>query len=245
MPDKIDWRLVYDDYRTGQHNFTQLAAKHKVHISTVSRRAKKERWERDCAKDVEIKTRAAVMHEMPDPNDSLVGKMRKETSENMAESAREQHRKAKERREAREMYLEPKDLIEVAVDNNVEVLKQHVTAVRVGRSLANRMYSELDAQTENIGRMHELIDESAGAGTKAPAVTILKKAVSLATRAKTLHHIAGVMVKLIDAERKALNLDSRQDEEDGFAKFYSTLTKKGGQRLGDVITKKVEDDNDE
>lgn len=57
----IDWEAVERDYRIGQLSLRQLAAKHEVALSAITRRQKKEGWTRDLSEQVKAQTKARLI----------------------------------------------------------------------------------------------------------------------------------------------------------------------------------------
>lgn len=58
-----DWDAIERDYRTGKFTFRELELKHGVPNSTITRRAKKERWTQDLSDAVRQATNAALIQE--------------------------------------------------------------------------------------------------------------------------------------------------------------------------------------
>lgn len=57
----IDWEAIERDYRIGQLSLRQLAAKHEVALSAITRRQKKENWSRDLTDQVKAQTKARLI----------------------------------------------------------------------------------------------------------------------------------------------------------------------------------------
>lgn len=66
MARKQDWELIENEYRIGQLTIRQLADKHKVATSSITRRAAKHGWTRDLSAAVQAETRARLVSESAD-----------------------------------------------------------------------------------------------------------------------------------------------------------------------------------
>ncbi|MBT2772929.1 hypothetical protein J7J47_11915 [Halomonas sp. ISL-60] len=60
MAKRHDWELIEREYRTGRFSLTQLEKRHGVHRSNISRRAKKDHWEKDLTDRVRERTQQKI-----------------------------------------------------------------------------------------------------------------------------------------------------------------------------------------
>lgn len=60
---RIDWEAVERDYRTGKFSLRELEAKHSASYSEISRKAKREGWQKDLRDVIRAATSAAVLRE--------------------------------------------------------------------------------------------------------------------------------------------------------------------------------------
>lgn len=60
MAKRHDWELIEREYRTGRFSLTQLEKRHGVHRSNISRRAKKDNWEKDLTDRVRERTQQKI-----------------------------------------------------------------------------------------------------------------------------------------------------------------------------------------
>lgn len=58
---RIDWEAIERDYRTGKFTLRELEAKHVASYSEISRRAKREGWQKDLAAVIRQATNAALL----------------------------------------------------------------------------------------------------------------------------------------------------------------------------------------
>lgn len=57
----IDWEAIERDYRCGQLSIRQIAERHNVAVSAITRRSKKEEWSRDLSAEVAKQTKAKLI----------------------------------------------------------------------------------------------------------------------------------------------------------------------------------------
>lgn len=72
---KYDWERIEIEWRTNKFSNRELAAKHGPTEATIRKRAKKEGWKRDLAKDVESRTKDKLIREGvidPDVSDDQI-----------------------------------------------------------------------------------------------------------------------------------------------------------------------------
>jgi hypothetical protein len=207
-----DWEAIEKVYRAGQLSANQIAKQFEVAPSSITRRAKREGWERDLSEQVRQKTR----------NDML----------------RQAHGIDKKPGPG---TADPKELIETAAAANVIVLRQHVASLGTGRDLVDRMMDELFASTTHVGELEEMIEEET-AGDKNPRERqSMLRAVSLPQRAGVLRDLSAALQRLINSERQALNLDGQRDDVDEFSQFYAAVKAGSGQRISESIREGARD----
>jgi len=61
---RIDWEAVERDYRTGKFTLRELETKHGASYSEISRRSKREAWQKDLRDVINAATNAAVLREI-------------------------------------------------------------------------------------------------------------------------------------------------------------------------------------
>lgn len=98
-------------------------------------------------------------------------------------------------------------------------------AIRAGRALVERLMSELDACSTNIGELADLI-RSVVPERKQQGVLM---AVSLGARAVTLQKLAGALESVIKLERQAFGLDTRPVEEHPYEAILRRIREQGSQ----------------
>ena len=57
----IDWEAIERDYSIGQLSLRQLAKKHEVTLSSITRKIKKDEWTRDLSEQVRAQTKAGLI----------------------------------------------------------------------------------------------------------------------------------------------------------------------------------------
>jgi hypothetical protein len=208
-----DWEAIEKVYRAGQLSANQIAKQFEVAPSSITRRAKREGWERDLSEQVRQKTR----------NDML----------------RQAHGIDKKPGPG---TADPKELIETAAAANVIVLRQHVASLGTGRDLVDRMMNELLASTTHVGELEEMIEEETADDKNPRERQSMFRAVSLPQRAGVLRDLSAALQRLINSERQALNLDGQRDDVDEFSQFYAAVKAGSGQRISESIREMSRDE---
>jgi hypothetical protein len=93
---------------------------------------------------------------------------------------------------------------ELAAMTQVTVVRDHRATISIGRSLAMRMLSELDAVTSNVGALKQEIE--AGKDDEAKRRTAMLKSVGLSNRAATLRDLATAARTWVGLERQAFSI---------------------------------------
>lgn len=125
---RIDWEAVERDYRIGQMSVRELARRHEIEPSTITRRAKKEAWIRDLSEIVKSRTRAAMI-------------------ETVAQHT-QQH--------ATESNTALRDGIDVAVETNLRVLRAHQSGIRESAGRLERLAQQFDAISAGLADMNDI-----------------------------------------------------------------------------------------
>ena len=115
------------------------------------------------------------------------------------------------------------EVIEIAAQRGVQVLREHRNDIGRGRKLVEAMFSELEDQTDNRKLLAELVDsqlEDVGANEQAKRAA--QKAISLPGRAGTLRDLTQSLQRLVILERQAFNLDDERPV-DPFTEFYAKI----------------------
>jgi len=154
--EQIDWEAIERDYRLGQLSVREIARRHEVEASTITRRAKKEEWVRDFSEEVKARTRAGLV--------------------DIAKQQAQQH--ATESNEAL------RDGIEVAVESNLRVLRQHQTGIRENADRLERLTQKFDTLAQSAADLMDM--------TKV---------------ASSFESLVRAQKTLVALEREALNID--------------------------------------
>lgn len=174
--EKIDWEAIERDYRLGQLSVREIARRYEVEASTITRRAKKESWVRDFSDEVKARTRAGLI----------------ETAKQQAQ----QH--ATESNEAL------RDGVEVAVETNLRVLRQHQVGIRDNSGRLDKLTAKFDSLLELAADLNEM-------GKAASAFE------SMVRSQKTL----------VGLERQALNIDEEASPDNPIGEFLRQCSGRG------------------
>lgn len=124
----IDWEAIERDYRIGQLSARELARRYEVEVSTITRRAKKESWVKDFSEEVKARTRAGLIE--------------------AAQQSAQQH--------ATQSNTALRDGIEVAVETNIRVLRQHQEGIRSNANRLGKLVEKFDVLIEGAADLNEL-----------------------------------------------------------------------------------------
>jgi len=174
--EKIDWEAIERDYRLGQLSVREIARRYVIEASTITRKAKKESWVRDFSEEVKARTRAGLI----------------ETAKQQAQ----QH--ATESNEAL------RDGVEVAVETNLRVLRQHQTGIRQNSGRLDKLTEKFDVLLELAADLNE-ISKAASAFE------------SMVRSQKTL----------VGLERQALNIDEESPADNPVGEFLKACSGRG------------------
>jgi len=183
----VDWEAVEREYRGGILSLREIADLHPGtnHVA-IARKAKKDGWERNLSEKIRAKAEALV------------------TKQSVTADVTEKGR------------VSEREVIETNAQAIVNVRLSHRTRLSEGREINKSMMAELSAQcgSENaellrrLGDMMRAPDEFGNDKLN----DLYLKIVSLPGRAKTMKDLADSLVKLIDKERQAFDLDNGPDD---------------------------------
>ena len=185
----VDWEAIDREYRGGILSLREIAELHPGanHVA-IARKAKKEGWERNLSEKIKAKAEALV------------------TKQSVTADVTEKGR------------VTERLVIETNAQAIVNVRLSHRAGLSEGREIIKSMMAELSAQCgdENAALLRQL-----GDAMRAPDEfgndklnDLYLKIVSLPGRAKTMKDLADSMVKLIDKERQAFDLDKESKDQD-------------------------------
>ncbi len=126
--DQIDWEAIERDYRIGQLSVREIARRHEVEASTITRKAKKETWARDYSEEVKAKTRAGLV-----------------------ELAKQQAQQ-----DATESNNALRDGIDIAVETNLRVLSMHQKGIRENADRLARLVSKFDSLADSAADLMDM-----------------------------------------------------------------------------------------
>lgn len=206
----IDWEAVEREYRGGILSLREIADLHPGtnHVA-ITRRAKKEGWERNLSEKIRAKADALV------------------TKQSVTADVTEKG------------CVSERQVIETNAQAIVNVRLSHRAGLSEGRAIIKTMMAELQEQcgTENaellrqLGDMMRAPDEFGNDKLN----DLYHKVISLPGRAKTMKDLTDSYVKLIDKERQAFDLDKGGEGESG--EFVSLNDAQRASRIAFLIAK--------
>ena len=171
--EQIDWEAVERDYRIGSLSVREIARRYEIEASTITRRAKKESWARDYSEEVKRRTRAGMVE--------------------LATQHAQQ--------DATECNTALRDGIDVAVETNLKVLREHQSGIRENHKRLSRLTEQFDTISAGISDMHEM--------TKATS---------------SFEAIIRAQKLVISMEREALNLGEAEKTSDPLSALISAVS---------------------
>lgn len=178
-----DWEQIELDYRAGVKTLRQIGEAHGITHAAISKRAKRDGWERDLS--AKIKQKA----------DALVSK---------SEVSKEVTRARK---------IAEREVIEANALAISEVLLRHRQDIHRNNSLVVTMMQELELQSgpdnvENMKALGELLRSEDDKGVDR-LNDIYQKIISLPERAKTMKLLSDALRIGVDLQRQAYGLDNK------------------------------------
>ena len=174
----IDWERIELDYRAGVKTLRQIAEENDVTHGAINKRAKRDGWERDLSAKIVAKA------------ESLVSKA--EVSKQVSIEA----------------LVTERAVIEANAQAIADVILSHRKDIQRNRSLAGKMLSELEAQTndpELFEQLAELMAEPDQSGVDKLNI-LYRKVLSLPSRIDSAKKLAETMRVMVALEREAFGV---------------------------------------
>lgn len=184
-----DWERIEADYRAGLLSVREIASANGVSHVAISKRAKRDGWERDLGAKIKAKA------------DALVTK---------AEVTKEV---------TSEQLVTERRIVEANAQVIAEVRVTHRRDIARARSLAMKLLDELEVQTDNIGLLEQLETALAGEGGPDGLLRVLQRVTSTSGRIDSAKKLAEAMKVLISMEREAYGIaDAAKGDSPGEVK---------------------------
>lgn len=171
-----DWERVEADYRAGLLSIREIAAANGVSHVAISKRAKRDSWERDLAAKIKAKAEALVTK----------AEVTKEVTA--------------------EQLVTERRIVEANAQVIAEVRVAHRRDIARARSLAMKLLDELEIQTDNIGLLEQLETALAGEDGPDGLLRVLQRVTSTSGRIDSAKKLAEAMKVLVSMEREAYGL---------------------------------------
>lgn len=190
-----DWEKVEGLYRAGQLSLAEIGARCGISKQAIDRKAKRLGWTRD-----------------------LGDKVRQEVATKLARRAVDDavdghHAKAKRQHSERE-------IIEASAMVGAEVVECHRRDIKAGRELCTLLIGELYQATTHLEQIEQAIDEETRGDANGQRRALMRRAVSLPSRAGVIRDLTGAMKNLQALERVAFGLD---EKDDGIPEYEAEL----------------------
>lgn len=191
-----DWERIETDYRAGLLSLREIAASQGISHAAISKRAKRDGWERDLKAKIQAKADALVT--------------RREVTKTVTT----------------EQAVTDKLIVDANAQVIADIRIGHRTDIARSRRLAMSLLEELEGQTGDPDLLAQLGDlVLADAGINAARLRdIYDRVTSLGSRTSTMKALGDTLKTLIGLEREAYGLDANQSNEEqvpaGLSHFY-------------------------
>lgn len=176
---KPDWEAIETAYRTGSQSVREIAAQFGISHAAISKRAKKESWDRDLQARIQAKA------------DALVTK-------------REVTKKV-----TTEKLVTERQIVEANAEVIANVRMEHRSDIRRARTLTNSLLEELESECSDVDALNQLGELLRREDDKGmdKLNDLYHKIISLPGRVKAMKDLADSLKNLIALERQAYSLD--------------------------------------
>ena len=177
-----DWEAIESAYRAGVMSIREIASQYEITHQAISKRAKKEGWERDLK--AKVKARA----------ENLVAK--REVASLVAT----------------EKAISERQLIEANAEVIANVRMEHRGDIRRARELTNNLFDELSAECADVPALRKLgeLMFSPDDNGRDKLNEIYHSIISLPERVKSAKALSETLKNLVGLERQAYGLDDVQ-----------------------------------
>ncbi|HID5224880.1 TPA: hypothetical protein ACXEMW_003487 [Proteus mirabilis] len=182
MAKRPDWEAIESAYRAGVMSIREIASQYEITHQAISKRAKKEGWERDLK--AKVKARA----------ENLVAK--REVASLVAT----------------EKAISERQLIEANAEVIANVRMEHRGDIRRARELTNNLFDELSAECADVPALRKLgeLMFSHDDNGRDKLNEIYHSIISLPERVKSAKALSETLKNLVGLERQAYGLDDVQ-----------------------------------
>ncbi|HEM8205229.1 TPA: hypothetical protein U2M36_000441 [Providencia stuartii] len=184
MAKRPDWEAIESAYRAGVMSIREIASQYEITHQAISKRAKKEGWERDLK--AKVKARA----------ENLVAK--REVASLVAT----------------EKAISERQLIEANAEVIANVRMEHRGDIRRARELTNNLFDELSAECADVPALRKLgelmFSPDDNGRDKLNVNEIYHSIISLPERVKSAKALSETLKNLVGLERQAYGLDDVQ-----------------------------------
>lgn len=181
-----DWEAIESAYRAGVLSVRELAGKYGISHQAISKRAKKDGWERDLKAKVQAKA------------DALVAK-------------REVARQV-----ATESTISERQLIEATAEVIATVRMEHRGDIRRARELTNTLFDELAGECGDVAALEQLGELMRREDDKGmdKLNDLYHKIISLPSRVKSMKDLSDSLKTLIGLEREAYSIENKAETKE-------------------------------
>jgi hypothetical protein len=197
-----DWERIEADYRAGLLSLREIAGAHGITHGAINKRAKRDGWERDLAAKIKAKA------------DALVS------------------RRSVSIEVAAQKTVTERQIIEANASRIAQVRGEHRSDITRARTLALKMLSELEGQTDGVELLNQLGEMLRNPDERGNdrLNDLYQKIISNSGRVDTLKKLSETLKNLIGLEREAYGIDggaAPPDKPLSFDDFYASIAQPG------------------
>jgi len=201
---RVDWEAVERDYRGDVMTNRELARQYGCSEGAIRKKAKAEGWEKDLSEQVSAKVR----------NELVRTEVRTETPGTQKAPS-----------------VSNKEIVEHAAAIQVQVVREHRTAIKAGKELVDLLMGQLRDVIGIRDLLEAFITEQTAADDdNGKRYNALMKAVALPTHVTSVTNLANALKTYIGLERQAFNLgDEPPQQQDPLAALIQRIQSKGSR----------------
>jgi transposase-like protein len=209
---KPDWELIEKSFRLDQFSIREIARRHNINVSSITRKAKKEGWVRDKTEEVRHRTKMAMLKQQGSNKKQHLGNV---------EVTRED--------------------IDLAVETNIVVLSGHRKAIGNGQKIVDILQGHLLDATITRDELEEEVVDATAEDLNTNRRNQMLKAISLPAHAAVAKDLSVALKNLVGLERVAYSLDDSTDPTDDLKSTLTTEEKSLFRKAARIVSQRVID----
>lgn len=193
----VAWDEVEREYRAGVLTLRRIADDYGITEGAIRKRAKRDGWTRDLAKQIQERTEVKVRRALVRGGEPVRGGTQ---STQKAEN---------------EAFDDDASVVEANATVLANAILGQREDIKKARSTVQRLFDELDEQMENVGPLNDLAELMRDQDGNSEALgRAFRSVVSFAGRVKSVKDLVDAQAKTFDLERRVLRIKDDTSLED-------------------------------